>query len=218
MKHLSLLIFIVSGVFAQSLPDVWSQSYCTFDIATTPNAGSYAIGFGVDNFALYGSADSTAYDTRRFDIFAQYGVAHRFTLELKFSYPTSGVLAGKINLTDYPFDIAVKIGIGYMKGTRIGHITDYVFDFYPTLLFSKKIIKNIHLFYAPKIIYSIHPRDRQEHSHREPRTIFQYGHGMGVAIGCGFKWIIEGNWLFADNEGVTYTVNQFGLGVHLPIK
>jgi hypothetical protein len=104
-----------------------------------------------------------------------------------------------------------------MKGTRVNFITDYVFDFYPALILSKMLFKDVQVYYAPKIIYSIHPRDRQEHSTREPRNIFQYGHGIGIAFGRNFMIMLEGNWLFGDNESIDYTVNQFGIGVNLAL-
>jgi hypothetical protein len=176
------------------------------------------LGFAIDNFALYsGTNDSTAYDTRRFDIFAKLGVFRDAELEIKFSSPTAGVIAGKYKFCTGIIDAAVKIGFGYMKGTRIGFVTDYVFDFYPTLIFSKRIFENIKVYYAPKIIYSIHPKDRQEHSTREARHIFQYGHGIGLSFGNNFTIMPEGNWVFGDNEGTKYTVNQFGVGVNLRI-
>lgn len=218
MKYLGFLTFLLSVPFAQSLPDGWSQSYGTFDIAPVHEPGSYSLGFAIDNFTLYGSEDSIAYDTRRFDIFVQYGALRNLTLELKFSYPTSGVLAGKICVLRNPLNAAMKFGIGYMKGTRVGYVTDYVFDLYPTLLLSKKIAENIQVFYAPKIIYSIHLRDRQEHSERAPRIIFQYGHGLGLTLGNDLQWMIEGNWLASDNEGISYMVNQFGVGVCCAIR
>lgn len=204
--------------FSQALPDVWSQSYCTYDIAELHRPGEYSLGFAIDNFTLYSDTnDSTAYDTRRYDIFAKLGVFRDAEFEIKFSSPTAGVIACKYKCYAGVIDAAVKIGFGYMKGTRIGFITDYVFDFYPTLIFSKRIFENIRVYYAPKIIYSIHPRDRQEHSTREPRHIFQYGHGIGLSFGNNFTIMPEGNWIFGNNEGTKYTVNQFGVGVNLRI-
>lgn len=219
IKIISVSIILSASIlFCQSLPDVWSQSYCTYDIAELHRPGEYSLGFAIDNFALYGGTfDSTAYDTRRFDIFAKLGVFRNAEFEIKFSSPTAGVIACKYKCYTGFIDAAAKIGFGYMKGTRIGFITDYVFDFYPTLIFSKQIFENIRVYYAPKIIYSIHPRDRQEHSTREPRHIFQYGHGIGLSFGNNFTIMPEGNWVFGDNEGTKYTVNQFGLGVNLRI-
>lgn len=206
-------------LLGQQLPLEWSQSYSTYDIAGVHDPGAYSFGFAIDNYALYSSSsDSIAYDTRRFDIFARIGVFKNFEFEIKFSSPTSGVIAGKYKFWSGFLDAAFKIGFGYMKGTRIGFLTDYVFDFYPTLFFTRKISEKIKIYYAPRIIYSVHPRDRQEHSTREPRDIFQFGHGLGIAIGDDFMIMPEGNWLFGDNEGVKYTVNQFGLGVSLRLR
>lgn len=216
----TLLLFLLSNIylFCQSLPDEWSQSYCTYDIAEVHGPGEYSLGFAIDNFALYSETyDSTAYDTRRFDLFAKLGILRNAEFEIKFSSPTSGVIAGKYKFCAGIINAAVKIGFGYMKGTRVGFITDYVFDFYPTLIFSKQIFKNIRVYYAPKIIYSIHPRDRQEHSTREPRQIFQYGHCIGLSFGSNFTIMPEGNWVFGNNEGTKYTVNQFGVAVNLRI-
>ena len=211
-------MFIASTLFCQDLPLEWSQVYSTYDIAGVHDPGDYSIGFAINNYTLYGSpSDSTAYDTRRFDIYARVGIFKNTELEIKFASPTSGNIAGKYKLWSGYLDLAVKFGFGYMKGTRVNFITDYVFDFYPTLLLTKKISDKVRIYYAPKIIYSIHPRDRQEHSNREPRYIFQYGHGIGVVIGNDFMIMPEGNRLFGDNEGIDYTVNQFGLGVNLRI-
>lgn len=213
-----IIILSSSTLFCQHLPLEWSQSYCTYDIAEVHRPGEYSLGFAIDNFALYGGAsDSTAYDTRRFDMFAKLGIFRNAEFEIKFSSPTSGVIASKYKCYAGVINAAVKMGFGYMKGTRVGFITDYVFDFYPTLIFSKQIFKNVRVYYAPKIIYSIHPRDRQEHSTREPRQIFQYGHGIGLSFGDDFTIMPEGNWLFGDNEGIKYTVNQFGVAVNLRI-
>lgn len=219
IKQITVITIIaVSALFGQHLPLEWSQAYSTFDIAETHEPGKYSLGFAINNYALYSSSsDSTAYDTRRFDIYAKLGVLRNIEIEVKFASPTSGVLAGKYKFWSGYLDLAVKLGFGYMKGTRVNFITDYVYDFYPTLLLSKKIFKNIRIYYAPKIIYSIHPRDRQEQSTREPRYVFQFGHGIGIAFGDRFIIMSEGNWLFGDNEGVDYTVNQFGLGVNLRV-
>ncbi len=213
-----IIILSASYLFCQHLPLEWSQSYCTYEIAEVHRPGEYSLGFAIDNFALYSdTSDSTAYDTRRFDIFAKLGVFRDAEFEIKFSSPTAGVIAGKYKFCTGVIDAAVKIGFGYMKGTRIGFITDYVFDFYPTLILSKRIFENIRVYYAPRIIYSIHPKDRQEHSTREARHIFQYGHGIGLSFGNNFTIMPEGNWVFGDNEGTKYTVNQFGVGVNLRI-
>ena len=214
------MLFLLSNIylFCQHLPLEWSQSYCTYDIAEVHRPGEYSLGFAIDNFALYSDTnDSTAYDTRRFDIFAKLGIFRNAEFEIKFSSPTAGVIAGKYKCYAGVINAAVKMGFGYMKGTRVGFITDYVFDFYPTLIFSKQIFKKVRVYYVPRIIYSIHPRDRQEHSTREAHQIFQYGHGIGLSFGDDFTIMPEGNWLFGDNEGVEYTVNQFGVAVNLKI-
>ncbi len=210
------MIFFV--LFAQNLPDVWSQSYCTYDVARVCEPGVYSFGFALDNFALYtNDPDTISYDTRRFDLFAKLGVLKRFEIEIKYSSPTAGVVAGKYQFLSGSVDAAVKMGFGYMKGTRTGFVTDYVFDFYPILMVSSKFYKEMGFYFAPKCIYSIHPRDTREHTQREPRQIFQYGYGIGLTIGNRFTFMPEANWLFGDNEGVKYTVNQFGIGVNLKI-
>jgi len=219
IRKVFILNIISFGLlFCQHLPLEWSQAYSTYDINGQHEPGEYSLGFAINNYALYSSpSDSIAYDTRRFDIFAKIGVIDNVEFEIKFSSPTAGVIAGKYRFWSGFLDAAVKFGFGYMKGTRVNYITDYVFDFYPTLLFTKKISKGIRIYYAPRIIYSIHPRDRQEHTNREPRYIFQFGHGIGLAFGDDFMIMPEGNWFFGDNDGVRYTVNQFGLGVNLKI-
>jgi len=187
-------------------------------MATAYDRGEYSLGFAVDNYTIYtDTPDSASYDTRRFDIFARLGILRNAELEIKYSSPTCGVVSGKYQFIDNYINTAFKLGFGYMKGTRVGKITDYVFDFYPTLLLSKDFSKNIGFFFAPKIIYSLHMKDRQEHSEREPRHIFQYGYGVGFVLGDRFAVLFEGNWLFGNNMGVEYTVNQFGLGVNLMI-
>lgn len=219
VKTTPVFFLAISALLCQDLPLEWSQAYGTYDIASVHEPGEYSMGFAINNYALYSSpSDSVAYDTRRFDIYAKIGVLQNIEFEIKFASPTSGKIAGKYKFWSGFLDLAVKCGFGYMKGTRVNFITDYVFDFYPTLLFTKKISDNIKIYYAPKIIYSIHLRDRQEHSSREPRYIFQFGHGVGIAIGNDFLIMPEGNWLFGDNEGINYTVNQFGLGVNLKIN
>jgi hypothetical protein len=210
-----IFVFIFSLLSAQSLPSEWSQSYSTFDCAPVHVPGSYSLGFGIDNYALYGAEpDSVSYDTRRFDIFAHVGVFKNAELELKFSYPTNGIIAIKYLILNGWADASLKFGFSYMKGTRSSYMTDYVFDFYPTCIITKAISKGICIYVAPKIIYSMYPRDRQEHSDREPRNILQYGHGIGMMFGEEFQVMIEGNWLFGNNEGLHYTVNQYGIGVN----
>jgi len=214
ISTISLLI-----LSAQNLPDVWSQSYCTYDIAEVHAPGEYSLGFSLNNYCIYThDSDTVSYDERRFDVFAKLGLLRKTEIEIKYSYPTCGVVAGKYQFLENNFNGAFKLGFGYMKGTRVGLITDYVFDFYPTFIFSKKFNKNIGFFFAPKIIYSVHNRDRQEHSNRAPRYIFQYGYGFGLLLGDKFTVFPEGNWLFASNMGVKYTVNQFGIGVNLKIR
>ena len=219
MKRITLLpsLFFIL-LFSQDLPDAWSQSYCTYDRAEVGAPGDYSFGFAVDNFALYSNdPDTVSYDERRFDIFAKLSIFRRMEVELKYSSPTAGLVAGKYQFLAGNVNVALKLGFGYMKGTRSGYITDYVFDFYPTLIMTKKLYKGIGLYLAPKCIYSIHPRDTREHSNREPRHIFQYGYGIGLMIGDKFRVMPEANWLFGNNRGVKYTVNQFGIGVNLKI-
>ena len=218
VKTIPVFFLTIILLFCQDLPVEWSQAYGTYDIAEVHEPGDYSIGFAINNYALYSSSfDSIAYDTRRFDIFARIGIFRNAEFEVKFASPTSGNIAGKYKFWSGFLDVAIKLGFGYMKGTRVNYVTDYVFDFYPSILFTKKISNKIRVYYAPKIIYSIHPRDRREQSTRAPRYIFQFGHGLGIAIGNDFIIMPEGNWLFGENDGVGYTVNQFGLGVNLRI-
>lgn len=219
IKLIILLPLFFTIIFSQNLPDVWSQSYCTYDIGEVYAPGEYSFGFSLNNYCIYtNDPDTVAYDERRFDIFAKLAVLKKTEIEIKYSYPTCGVISGKYQFWGNQINAAFKLGFGYMKGTRDSLITDYVFDFYPILIFSKRFNKNIGLYLVPKIIYSIHPRDRQEHSNREPRYIFQYGYGIGLFIGDRFVLMPEANWLFADNMGVKYTVCQFGIGVNLKIR
>jgi len=188
-------------------------------MAETHEPGQYSLGFGIDNYCLFSRVyDTTAYDERRFDIFAKLGVINNGEFEVKYSYPTAGVLAFKYRFYTGFFDAAFKFGLGYMKGTRTGYITDYVFDFYPTCLFSKSIYRKIDVYFAPKMIYSIHPRDRQEHSSREPTHVFQYGFGLGVAFGDRFRILPEINWLYGSVNDADYIISQFGIGVSLLIE
>lgn len=219
-----IIFLALAGIFisltAQNLPHTWSQSYGTFDRAAVCRPGSYALGFSIDNYCLYdpGRDDSVAYDERRFDLWARLGLFRNAEFELKFSSPTCAVLGMKYRFLDGGIAAAVKFGFGYMKGTRINYLTDYVYDFYPTLLFSTRRIGPIRFNLAPKMIYSIHQRDRQEHTTRPLRHIIQYGFGAGVELGEGFTIRPETNWLWADNEGVTYVVNQYGIGVDILIR
>ncbi|MBN2620936.1 hypothetical protein JXB22_07580 [candidate division WOR-3 bacterium] len=220
MEHLILSVLPVI-VFAQTLPLEWSQSYGTYDRPVVHDPGGYSLGFSINNYAFYvdeSEEDSISYDTRRFDIFAQLGIGKNAELEFKFSYPTCGVVSAKYMVAQGRAGIAAKIGFGYMKGTRAGFITDYVLDFYPGVLLSYQLTGHIAIYGTPKMIYSIHARDRREHSDREPRYIFQYGPGIGIAIGTDFTVMVESNWLWGDNEGITYTVNQFGVGVTVTIR
>lgn len=220
MKYM-VAISIPLFLFAQTLPLEWSQSYSTYDRPVVHEPGGYSMGFSINNYAFYVSEeihDSTSYDTRRFDMYAQLGIFKNTELEFKFSYPTCGVISAKYLIARGTAGIAMKMGFGYMKGTRQGFITDYVVDLYPGILLSYTIARNIVLYGAPKVIYSIHIRDRQEPSDREPRHIFQYGPCIGVAVGDGFTVMVESNWLWGNNEGIRYTANQFGVGINVKIR
>jgi len=203
------------SLFGQALPVDWSQSYCTFDIGEVLKVNESAIGFAIDNYCIYCShAETLSYDERRFDIWARIGVFKKYEIELKYSYPTAGLVSIKYQFLQGYLSGAFKSGFGYMKGTRQGYITDYVYDFYPTIIFTKGIAGNLKFFYAPKIIYSIHTRDRQEHTDRPPEYIFQYGHCLGLVFGKKFMFLPEVNWLWGNNMGTRYMVNQFGIGVN----
>jgi len=204
----------------QHLPLEWSQSYGTYDRPVAHEPGGYSLGFSINNYAFYEheeDTDSTAYDTRRFDIYARLGILKNTELEFKFSSPTCGVVSAKYLIAKSVAGIAIKTGFGYMKGTRSGFITDYVLDFYPTLLLSYELTEHIIIYGAQKIIYSVHIRDQEEQSEREPRHIFQYGPGIGLALGGDFAVMIESNWLWGNNEGARYVANLFGLGINVKI-
>jgi hypothetical protein len=203
---------------SQDFPTSWSQSYGVYDVANVHECGHYSLGFSLNNYCIYQQqgehvGDTISYDERRFDIFAKIGVFKNAEFEIKYSHPTSGILSLKYQFLSSFIDGALKFGCGYMKGTRVGKITDYVFDVYPILIFSKDLFKGVKIFLAPKIIYSIHLKDRQEPSDREPRYIFQYGYGLGLSLGDRFSLMPETNWLFGNDEGKLYTVHQFGVGV-----
>jgi hypothetical protein len=220
---LTLTILALAGIFtspaSQNLPQTWSQSYGTFDRAPACAAGSYALGFSVNNYCLYDPRDdSTAYDERRFDIWARTGLFRNAEFELKYSSPTCAVVGFKYCFLNGSFFGAFKLGFGYMKGTRVNYLTDYIYDFYPALLLTTRRLGPVRFMLAPKMIYSIHQRDRQEHTTRPLRQIVQYGFGAGLELGEGFTIHPETNWLWADNEGVTYVVNQFGIGVDFLIR
>lgn len=218
MKKLLLILSCLS-ICAQDLPSSWSQSYSTYDIAESYLPDEYTIGFGIDNYCIYCfTGDTLNYDERKFDIWTRFGLFKKTEMEIKYSYPTCGLISLKYQFLQKYLTSAFKFGFGYMKGTREGLITDYVYDFYPTLLLNKNLFSNIKLYLAPKIIYSIHARDRQEHSDRPPRYIFQYGFGIGLALGKRFQLLPETNWLAGNNQGVRYIVNQFGIGANLKIN
>ncbi len=218
-KYIVVFVIFLATVIAQTLPVDWSQSYCTYDVPDVFDQGEYGIGFSVNNYTIYSSElDTQAYDTRRFDIYAAYGVLKNVEVGLKFSYPTAGVAEAQYQFLHGKFAGALKFGFGYMKGTREGYITDYVYDFYPTLLLGLGLKEYIRFYWAPKVIFSLHARDRQEVSDRQPVSVFQYGYGIGFKIGKRFAFMPEANWLFGTKEGVKYTVNQFGLGVMLEIQ
>ncbi len=215
MKKIIVLMLPLILCSAQFLPDVWSQSYCTYDIAEVMPKNGYSLAFSISNYCLWShDPDSVSYDQRRFDIFANIAIAEGFEFGIKYSYPTCGILEMKYQYLSKPMNGALKLGIGYMKGTRIGLITDYVFDIYPTVIFDKPITSNIGIYIAPKLIYSIHLRDRQEHSTRPPNYIFQYGLGLGLYFGSKFMIMPESNWLRGRKDG-DYTVNQFGIAAKL---
>jgi hypothetical protein len=212
-SFIMILLFVLGS--AQFLPDVWSQSYCTYDIADVMPGNGYSLGFSINNYCLWShDPDSVSYDQRRFDIFANIALAEKVEFGIKYSYPTSGILEIKYQYLSTPVNGAFKLGLGYMKGTRIGLITDYIFDIYPAFIFDKPITSNIGFYVAPKVIYSIHLRDRQEHSTRPPDYLFQYGLGLGLYFGHGFMIMPEGNWLRGQRGG-DYTVNQFGIAAKL---
>lgn len=209
-----LILFILT----QNLPITWSQSYCTYDEAQNLNPGNYSIGFGINNYCIYsGTNDTIAYDERRFDIWVRVGLLRKSEFELKYSYPTAGLISIKYHFFENFISSALKFGFGYMKGTRINYITDYVYDFYGILLTEKHLINGIKFLYAPKIIYSMHYRDRQEHSDRPPRYISHIGHCFGFALGKDIIFMPEINWLWGNNEDTKYMVNQFGIGANLKI-
>ncbi|MGB9721185.1 MAG: hypothetical protein ACPL28_06900 [bacterium] len=212
-------MLIIFFILTQNLPITWSQSYCTYDEAHGLGSGEYGLGFGIDNYCIYsGTNDTIAYDERRFDVWARTGIVKNFEFELKYSYPTAGVASIKYQLWDKMITSALKFGFGYMKGTRIGYVTDYVYDFYGTLLIEKNLTHGIEFLYTPKIIYSIHYRDRQEHSDRPPRKISHIGHCFGFALGTRIIFLPEINWLWGNNDGTHYMVNQFGIGANLKIN
>jgi hypothetical protein len=220
MRYIWILV-IPMVLVAQALPLEWSQSYGTYDRPVVHDPGGYSLGFSINNYAFYvdeSEEDSISYDTRRFDIFAQLGIVKNTELEFKISYPTCGVVSAKYLIAEDRAGIAVKIGFGYMKGTRAGFITDYILDFYPSMLLSYRFSEHIVIYGTPKMIYSIHIKDRREHSERQPTYISQYGPGIGVAIGTDFTIMVESNWLWGNNEGIPYTVNQFGVGVNAHIR
>lgn len=215
---ITIMILPILILFGQTLPISWSQSYCTYDIAEVYLPNEYSLGFGIDNFCIYcDNGDTICYDERRFDIWTRVGLSKKTEIEIKYSYPTCGLMSIKYQFLQSYLSGAFKFGFGYMKGTREGYITDYVYDFYPMFIFSKDLIKDIKFCLAPKIIYSIHTRDRQEHSDRPPRHIFQYGFCIGLALGKNVQLLPETNWLWGNNMGVHYIVNQFGIGVNLVI-
>ncbi len=206
-------------ILNQNLPIGWSQSYCTFDQARVLNPNFYSLGFGFDNYCIYSSThDTIAYDERRFDIWARIGILKRAEFELKYSYPTAGVISIKYLLFESIVAVALKSGFGYMKGTRTGYITDYVYDFYGNIFIEKCITNKIKFVYTPKFIYSMHFRDRQEHTDRPPNFIPQFGHCISLAIGKNFVMLPEANWLWGKNKEVNYMVNQYGLGVNISIN
>ncbi len=216
---MKVTFIILQTISAQNLPIFWSQSYCTYDEAQTLAPSCWTIGFGIDNYCLYSpNGDSIAYDERRFDIWARLGIFKKSEFEIKYSYPTAGLCSIKYLFLDGFLKTAFKFGFGYMKGTRVGFTTDYVYDFYGTLLIEKGLFKDVKFIYAPKMVYSVHTRDRQEHSTRPPRHILQYGHCLGLPFGGRFVFVPEVNWLWGNNEGVHYIVNQFGIGVNLKLN
>lgn len=211
------MIFILL-IIAQNLPITWTQSYCTYDEASVLNSGEYSIGFGVDNYCIYsGTNDTIAYDERRFDIWAKAGILKKLEIELKYSYPVAGIISIKRHLFKNSVSSAFKFGFGYMKGTRVNYITDYVYDFYGTLFLEKEFFSELKFVYAPKFIFSMHYRDRQEHTNRPPRYISHFGHCFGLCLGGKFIFIPEINWLWGNNDDTEYMVNQFGLGINLKV-
>uniref|UniRef100_A0A7C6EN82 Outer membrane protein beta-barrel domain-containing protein n=1 Tax=candidate division WOR-3 bacterium TaxID=2052148 RepID=A0A7C6EN82_UNCW3 len=212
-------MILIFYLISQNLPFTWSQSYSTFDKAECLNPKEYSIGFGIDNYCIYSSTNDTiAYDERRFDLWIKSGIVKKLEFGLKYSYPTAGLLSLKYQVIENPVFGAFKFGFGYMKGTRVNYITDYVYDFYGYFLIEKKLFREINFLYTPKIIYSMHYRDRQEHSDRPPRYIFHIGHCFGLKIGRDIEFIPEINWLWGNNEGVKYMVNQFGIGASAKIN
>jgi hypothetical protein len=210
-----LILFIIN----QNLPITWSQSYSTYDCASVLKQKEYSIGFGIDNYCIYsGTNDTIAYDERRFDIWAKKGLGRKFEIGLKYSYPTAGLISIKKQFLDKALKCAFKFSFGYMKGTRVGYITDYVYDFYGYLFLERGLAKGMKFVYTPKFIYSMYYRDRQEHSDRKPRYITHIGHCLGLNLGEGFEFIPEINWLWGKNEETNYMVNQFGIGVNLIIN
>lgn len=220
-KTLCLVALIIVAAGGQDWPNTWSQSYGTYDAAAAAPPGVYALGFSVNNYCLYNDRDdedTIAFDERKFDLWARIGLLPDLEFELKYSSPTCALLGIKYQLGHGTWIPAMKFGVGYMKGTREGAITDYVYDFYPTAIVEKRFSGGVRVYLAPKAIFSIHARDRQEHTSRPHRFISQYGFTLGIALGGDFAVLPETNWLWADNEGVDYIVNQFGIGVSVRIR
>jgi len=223
MNYKCQIILACAGFFVilsgQTLPITWSQCYGTYDQPQVCLSGSYALGFGVNNFAMYDpDNDSVAYDERRFDIWGKYGLGQGWEFELKYAYPTCLVMAAKREFLSFPLGAAAKLGFGYMKGTRSNYLTDYVYDIYPGFILDRVITGSLRVYASPRAIISIHQKDRQEHTTRPMRFITQYGFGLGLRLGGDFAVATESNWFWANNEDVTYIVNQFGIGINAIIK
>ncbi len=222
----TLIILALAGFFVmmpgQNLPITWSQCYGTYDQSQALRSGSYALGFGINNFALYDPpydlSDSVAYDERRFDIWGKYGLGRGWEFELKYASPTCLVMSAKRQLMTGPLGAAAKLGFGYMKGTRSNYLTDYVYDIYPGFILDRVITGSLRVYASPRALISIHQKDRQEHTTRPLRSITQYGFGLGLRLGSDFAVATESNWFWANNDGATYIVNQFGIGVNAAIK
>ncbi len=215
---LLLIPFLSSNsLFSQFLQHDWTQSYSTHETARVLNKEEFALCFGINNYFLAWSDDSTAYDLLTFDIMIRYGIFKDFEFALKYSYPATALVRVKYGILKKPVSIAAEFGIGHYKLTNQDYKTDYIIDLYPGIILEKHLYKGISIFTAPKFIYSFYIADRFAGPPRIPwktEHCYQYGYAWGIAWG-NTKTIfnLENNWYWSKYEKVSYKVHQIGFGI-----
>jgi hypothetical protein len=211
-----LLLTLVTAEDNQVIFD-WGAvpSYSNYDLAPTLKPGTYKIGFTTNNFYLFASLkDTISYDLRTLDLFARMGLTEKLDFGLKYSSPRAGLVSVKYQFLSRPIASSFSIGFGYMKATRVVrpvNLTYYLFDIYPSILFTKRVSRNFGFYGSLKSIISRYA----EEDNSDNWTVFHYGGGIGLLFGPErFHFMVETDYYKAlTNKKTTFIAGQSGIGV-----